>query len=551
MFRLQRHKKPILARLMLIAGGLTLLLASAAAAVQPDAPAIATDTYRVPLASEPVTLDPALFSGIYAMNVANNIFDGLVEFDENLNVRPAIAKIWKISRDHRTYLFKLRRGVTFHHGREVTAQDFAYSFQRILDPALKSPAASLFRKIKGAQAFQAGTSRSVAGLRVKDTHTLVIELEEPFAPFLSILAMANAKVVPKEKVKANFGQHPIGTGPFRFTAWKPEEEITLTANPNYYAGQPRLKSLRFMIYQNVDWEKIYADFEQGHLDQSLIPSGQHQALDTPNAKEDSPNLISKPGLNVVYLGLNNDLDAFKDRRVRQAIYYAVDREKIVRDSARWRSAPTQGILPPGIAGFDPYFNGYRYDPQKARQLLAEAGYPQGKGIPAIELWTVAKTDRVKQQLEGYRDYLAAIGIQVVPKVAANWKEFIKRINDKQAAMFYAAWYADFPDPDNFLYTLCHSQSRTNRMNYHNPQVDRLLDQARSEVDYEKRVELYRQIERMVMQDAPLIAQHVNSFNYVFQPWVKGIQMNHLGAMYLPFRKIWIDADQVPTHLAAN
>ena len=493
-------------------------------------------TYRIPLASEPITLDPAKFSGIYAMTVANNLFDVLVEFDANINVRPAIARIWKISRDHKTYTFQLRKGVTFHNGREVTAQDFVDSFQRILDPKIESPAAALFMKIEGAKAFAEGKSDQVAGLAAQGEHTLVIRLEAPFAPFLSILAMANAKVVPKEAVSADFGKAPVGTGPFKFEQWQEGGQIVLSAHDAYFGGAPKLQTVKFKIYPNVDWDTIYTDFQAGLLEQSLVAGG-HEADFT---SQNGPTLISKPGLNVVYLGMNTALAAFKDRRVRQAIYYAVDREKIVREHTRWRSVPAKGVLPPGIAGFDPYFKGYPYDPDKARQLLSAAGFPGGKGIPAIELWTVSKEERVKSQLEAYQHYLGQVGIEVTLKVAENWKEFVQKINDKQAAMFYAAWYADFPDPDNFLYTLCHSASPTNRMNYQNPEVDRLLEQARSETDYEKRVQLYRQIEALVIEDAPLVAQHYNSNNYVFQPWVKGIEMSHLGATYLPLRKIEIE-----------
>ena len=518
-------------------GPIALLLALAICLTLPRA-IWATDksAYRVPLASEPITLDPAKYSGIYAMTVANNLFDGLVEFDENINVRPAIARIWKISRDHKTYTFQLRKGVKFHNGRDVTAKDFVYSFQRILDPKLESPVASLFMKIDGAKAYAEGTSDSVAGLEAKGPATLIIRLEEPFAPFLSLLAMANAKVVPQEAIGADFDKNPVGTGPFKFHSWQAAKKIVLTANGDYFRQAPALEQVQFKIYQNVDWDTIYGDFAQGLIDQSLVPGGK----DADFNQSGGPSLVSKPGLNVVYLGMNTSLPAFKDRRVRQAVYYAVDREKIVKENARWRSVPAKGILPPGIAGFDPYYKGYTYDPGKARKLLADAGFPNGQGIPAIELWTVSKTERVKKQLEAYRRYLGEVGIKVTLKVAENWKEFVQKINDKQAAMFYAAWYADFPDPDNFLYTLCHSNSRTNRMNYENPEVDRLLDQARSETDYEKRVELYRKIESLVMEDAPVVAQHYNSNNYVFQPWVTGVEMSHLGATYLPLRKIKIE-----------
>ncbi len=503
--------------------------------------------YRMPLASEPTTLDPAKFNGIYAMTVANNLFDGLVAFDSNLNPVPALAKVWKISRDHKVYTFRLRQGVKFHNGREVTAQDFVFSLTRLLDPQIDSPAASLFFKIRGGEAFHKGKAKHVAGLKTKGPYTLIIELESPFAPFLSILAMANAKVVPQEAVGPDFDHRPVGTGPFKLKTWQSGEVIRLAANTDYFGGRPYLDELVFRIYKNVNWPEVFTDFENGGLEQSLIPGGDTLTVKRSQDNPEKTNVISKPGLNVVYVGLNMKLEAFQDRRVRQAIYYAVDRNKIVAQSTRWRSVEAKGILPPGIAGFDPHFKGYPYDPEKARRLLAVAGYPQGRGIPTIEFWTVAKTDRVRAQMEAYKQYLSAIGIRVQLKVADNWKEFVARINQKKADMFYAAWYADFPDPDNFLYTLFHSKSKTNRMGYHNPEVDRMLEEARAEVDYLKRVQQYREIQLRVMADAPLISQHYNSFNYVFQPWVKGIELNHLGGVYLPFKKIWIDAHVYSQH----
>ncbi len=540
--------KPLTICVALVCG--VLLLASGiSTAASPEHGARYGGAYRIPLASEPTTLDPAKFSDIYAMNVATNIFDGLVEFDNHLNVIPAIAKVWKISRDHKVYTFRLRRGVKFHNGREVTAHDFVYSFTRLLDPQIKSPAAFLFKNIQGAQEFAEGQMQSVEGLQARDLYTLVIRLKEPFAPFLSILAMANSKVVPQEAIGGTFDRHPVGTGPFIVQKWQPGKEILLNANQNYYAGRPYLDEIRFSIYQNVDWQNIFTAFEAGSLDQSLIPSSSADPLIAKATTQSRNMLVSKPGLNVVYVGLNMNLAVFKDRRVRQAIYYAVNREQIVQENARWRSVPATGILPPGIAGYDPHFNGYSYDPAKAKQLLAQAGYPEGRGIPVIELWTVSKSVRVREQLEAYQRYLAEIGVQVELKLAENWKDFISRIKQNQAGMFYAAWYADFPDPDNFLYTLCHSKSRVNRTGYKNAKIDKMLDEARSEVDYMKRARQYREIERHVMEDAPLISQHYNSFNYVFQPWVQGVNLNHLGGVYLPLRKVWIDHQQYAKHLA--
>lgn len=505
--------------------------------------------YRVPLASEPVTLDPALYTDIYAMNVAANIFDGLVEFDKNLNVVPAIAKVWKISRDHRTYTFRLRKGVRFHNGREVKADDFVFSFSRILSPEIKSPAASFFLNIIGAKEFKEGKRKEVTGLTALDSYTLKVELEEPFAPFLSILAMINAKVVPKEAMSPDFGKQPVGTGPFRFRSWDPGKDIVLEANQGYFEGRPYLDALRFRIYPNIEWEKIFADFEKGLLEQSIVPSNRYELVISDASYRKRYKLISKPQLNLVYIGMNAEADPFKDHRVRQAIYYAVDRQKITQAITKRGSVPARGVLPPGIAGFDPNFRGYPYNPKKALELLAEAGYPEGRGLAPIEIWTVSKGESVRKELEAYKHYLAKVGLELVPRVAENWKEFLGLINKKKVQMFYAAWYADYPDADNFLYVLFHSKSRINRMGYNNPEVDELLEQARIEKDYMQRVELYRDIQKRVMQEAPIICQHVNSFSYLFQPWVKGVKLSHLGATYLRFKDIWFDQQKSAGNLS--
>jgi peptide/nickel transport system substrate-binding protein/oligopeptide transport system substrate-binding protein len=469
-----------------------------------------------------------------------NLFDGLVEFDKDLNVVPAIARVWKISRDHRTYTFFLRKGVKFHNGREVTAGDFVFSLSRILSKETKSPVASLFFNIQGAKQFHEGTMPSVTGLRAVDPYTLKIELEAPFAPFLSVLGMANAKVIPKEELGPHFGTKPVGTGPFRYSTWVPGKEIVLTANRDYFAGRPFLDSLHFRIYHNIEWERIFSDFEDGHLDQSIIPSHKYDLILSDVRYRQHYNFISRPQLNLVYVGMNVNMFPLNDHRVRQAFSYAVDTETIVKEITKRGSIPAHGILPPGIAGFDPNFKGYTYDAERARKLLAQAGYPQGKGIPPIEIWTVSKSESVQRELQAYKRYLADIGVELIPKVASNWREFINFINERKAPMYYAAWYADFPDPDNFLYVLCNSKSRTNRMGYHNPEVDELLEQARRETDYMARIKKYREIQKQVMRQAPLISQHVNSFNFLFQPWVKGAEVSYLGAAYIPFRKVWIE-----------
>ncbi|MBW1999837.1 MAG: hypothetical protein JRJ29_17980 [Deltaproteobacteria bacterium] len=303
-----------------------------------------------------------------------------------------------------------------------------------------------------------------------------------------------------------------------------------------------LDSLYFKIYQNIEWEKIFEDFQDGYLDQAIIPSNRYEKIISDPSYAERFTLISKPTLNLVYIGMNVNTKPFDDVRVRKAISYAVDTESIVKNITKRGSIPARGVLPPGVAGFNPKFKGYGYDPQKALQLLQEAGHPMGRGIEPIEIWTVSKSESVQKELQAYKHYLAQMGIKLVPRVAKNWAEFLKRINEKKAPMYYAAWYADYPDPDNFLYVLFHSKSRTNRMGYRNPEVDEMLERARREIDYMERVKLYRDIERMVMQEAPIICQHVNSFNYLFQRWVGGVKVSYLGAAYIPFREVWIEKE---------
>ncbi|QTA84290.1 putative ABC transporter, substrate-binding protein [Desulfonema magnum] len=495
--------------------------------------------YRVPLASEPGKLDPAYITSVYAVNVALNIFDGLVEFDKDLNIVPAIARRWMISRDHRTYTFFLRKGVKFHNGREVIAADFVYSLQRLLDPETQSPVASFFSHILGASEFHEGKSQTVNGLSAPDPYTFKIELREPFAPFISILATVNAAVVPKEAVGPDFGKTPVGTGPFRLHTREPGNRIVLSANKAYFAGPPIIETLNFRIYSNDQWEVIFNDFEKGLLDQAFIPSDKYDEIIATSRYTKNYQFSSTPGLNLVYIGMNQSIPPFDDHRVRQAVSYAVDTETIVREITKRGSVPAKGVLPPGIAGFDPNFKGYAYDVEKARKLLAEAGYPKGENFPPADIWTVSKSENVRKQLEACQKYLAEIGIQIIPRFAKNWKEFIGVINDKKAPMFYAAWYADYPDADNFLYVLFHSRSSTNRMGYKNAEVDKMLEQARRETDYLKRVTMYRKTERTVMNEAPVLCLHINTFNNLLQPWVKGMEIGYLGAPYIPFRKVSI------------
>lgn len=348
--------------------------------------------YRRPLGNDPSTLDPARIRDIYSLSVARQVLDGLVQFDQTLTITPALAQYWKASRDGLTWTFMLRKGVKFHHGREVTAEDVVYSFTRILDPQVKSGAADLFANIKGAREFREGRAKTVSGLSALDRHTVQVILDEAPVPFVSVLAVGHAKIVPKDVVEQQrdaFGTHPIGTGPFRFSRWERGKEIVLEANRDYFDGPPKLARVVYRIFPGENFAAMYEEFERGNLEDTPIPTQEYRRI----LAEGNHIYIKRPMQSVRFYGFNTRVKPLDDRRVRQAIIYAIDRGALVEEVLLGRYILAHGILPPGTQGFNPKVKGYPYDPQRSRELLAEAGYPGGRGLPPIQIWSSVKSER--------------------------------------------------------------------------------------------------------------------------------------------------------------
>lgn len=494
--------------------------------------------YRRPLANNPSTLDPALIADTYGFTVAQQIFDGLVQYDGSLTIIPAIAQSWKGSRDGLNWLFFLRKGVKFHNGREVVADDVVYSFTRILDPKTNSKAAEVFLKVKGAKEFVEGRAKTVQGLHALDRYTVQIELAEASAPFVASLAMGYIKIVPREAIEElgpAFGLRPVGTGPFKFIRWKKDEEIVLEANQDYYAGRPFLDRLEYKIFPGHQMDTMFASFVSGGLEDTFIPASELERVQS----NDRYQFVRRPILGVRFFGINTSEGPLANRMVRQAFSHAIDREALVRDINRNRYKPGSSFLPPGTYGYDPQSRPYPFDPQRARVLLAKAGYPTGKGLPVFQLWSSVKSADIEREHEAVQRYLADVGIRVEIHYNTNWPSFNSQVYEGKFPIFRYGWVADVPEPDNFLYRLFHSQSRNNLTRYHNERVDRLLDRARAEQAYLKRIELYREAERLIMEDSPVIPLNYYSYERVFQPYVKSIEVNALGDPYIPMRKIWL------------
>ena len=513
--------------------GLGLVLAEAQ-----EAP-LSGGVYRRPLGHDPTTLDPARLRDIYSLAVGQQLFDGLVQFDQTLSITPALAQFWTASRDGLVWTFTLRKGVKFHHGREVTADDVVYSFTRLLDPRTRSGGADLLLGIQGAQEFRAGRASTVAGLAAVDRYTVRVTLTESPVPFVSVLAVGQAKIVPRELVEQQgeaFGTQPVGTGPFRFVRWEHGKEIVLAGNPDYFDGPPKLARLVFRIFPGERLDEVFTEFKTGALEDSPIPSKDYRQVVASHAYQ----YVRRPIFGLRHYGINTRMKPLDDRRIRQALMYAIDREVVVSDVWLGRYSLAKGILPPGTLGFNPKLKGYPFDPARARDLLAQAGYPNGRGLPPIVFWSSVRSEEILREHERIRKDLAAVGITAEFQYNPDWPSFSKAMSERRLPIFLRAWFADVPDPENFLAKLFYSGSPLNYMGYTNPAVDALIERARAESDTARRVELYRRVEEMVLDDAPVIPVWHQTYERLFQPYVKGVEVSGLGDPYIPFRKVWLE-----------
>ena len=509
-------------------------------AAQDKEGALPGEVYRRPLGNDPETLDPARISDTYGRSVSQQIFDGLVHFDQTLAIKPALAEFWRASRDGLTWTFELRKGVKFHHGREVTSDDVVYSFTRILDPRTRSNANEVFQNVRGAREFRDGRAKAVSGLVALDRHTVQVTLNEAHVPFVSVVAIGHAKIVPRDVVEAHgetFGTQPVGTGPFRFLRWERGKEIVLGANAQYFDGPPRLGRLVYRIFPGEQHDVMNEEFQKANLEDSpVLPRADRRTL----AADQSHIYVKRLMISVRFYGFNTRTKPFDDRRVRQAIVHAIDREAIIESVFFGQYTFARGILPPGMLGFNPQLAGYRYDRLKARELLAAAGYPGGRGLAPVVIWSGAKRADIVREHEQIKKSLAAVGIAAEVRYQTDWRAYVRMLDEGKLPVFLYAWYADVPDPDDFLGKLFHSRGPRNFFGYANPAIDELLAAARSAPDLQQRVDLYRRAEQRILDDAPIIPVFHHTYERLFQPYVRSVEVNGLGDPYIPFRKIWLE-----------
>jgi ABC-type transport system substrate-binding protein len=491
-----------------------LLLAGVAAlALAVAAPALAQDpqggeivvTYKDDVA----TLDPAIGYDWQNWSMIKSLFDGLMDYEPGTStLRTDLAESYEISPDGMTFTFKLRPGVKFHNGREMTAEDVKYSIERVVNPATQSPGAGFFASIKGHEAVAGGQATELEGITVVDPQTIKFELSRPDATFLHVMAINFAHVVPKEAVEehgADFGKNPVGTGAYKLAEWTLGQRLVFEKNPDYWReGVPNLDRITFEIGQEPNVALLR--LQQGEVDilgDGIPPAQFLQVKDDPQYKD---WIIEGGQLHTGYVTMNVNTPPFDDVKVRQAVNMAINKDRVVRIINN-RAVPANQPLPPTMPGYAKDYSGYSYDPEKAKALLAEAGHPDGF---ATELYAM-NTDPNPRIAQAIQQDLAAIGIQAEIKSLAQ-ANVIEAGGNGSAPMIWSggmAWIADFPDPSNFYGPIlgCGGavQGGWNWSWYCNRGLDQQAADADAMVDPAKQAEreaLWSSIFTKIMEDAP-------------------------------------------------
>ena len=519
--------------------GCVLLLVIASCTRAPDDRAGGM-VFRTRLNEDPPDMDPVRSRDTTSGAILFEIFDGLVELDQSdLTIAPAVAARWDISADGRTYTFHLRDGVRFHNGREVTAADAVYSFERAMKPANRPGKPWVFDPVLGVEEFRRGESDHVVGLEALDDRTLRVTLSRPYGPFLSLLVQEQASLVPREVYEdpdRGYLRHPVGCGPFRLDSWVPGQSLTLEAFRDYYGEGPHVARVIYRIIQSQD--TALQEYRAGGLEMTdEVPSGQRRVLQA----EMGEQYRQWPQLAIRSIALNHARPPFAGNlALRRAVNHAVDREYILRVLNEGKDVPLAGVIPPGLPSHDPGLRGYDYDPGRARSYLIEAGYPGGEGLPELTLLHITNEGH-RRICERIAADLAAVGIRVRPRNLefAAYLAAITGTTDTppEAEMIYFNWSGDFPDAYNFLFPNLHSANAGpagNYSRYVNPEFDRLLDASIVEIEPEKRWELYRQAERVAVEDAAWVFFYSFRDEALVRPEVEGLVL----WVTMPFRSTW-------------
>ncbi len=475
---------------------------------------------------DPHTLDPAISGEMTSHEYVMQIFSGLVRLDDNLEPVPDIAQKWQVSSDGMTYIFYLRRGVKFHDGREVKAEDFEYSWQRACAPETGSlTAATYLGDIVGVKEVLTGQSEGISGVRVIDDYTLQVTIDAPKPYFLFKLAYPTAFVVDRNNVESGdeWWRNPNGTGPFKLGKWDENELLTLEKNELYYGEVPMLDSVVFHLWAGVPMRM----YETGEIDVTGVSrSNIDKVIDETGPFYDE--LMIAPELSFSFIGFNSTKPPFDDVNVRRAFTQAVDKDKIVSLVYRDMMEQADGILPPGIPGFNEDLIGLDYDVDRAKELIKASRYGDVSRLPPITITTAGRGADISQGLESIiYQWQQNLGVEVRVRQLEP-ERYLYHLMEEKDEMFYLGWIADYPHPQDFLDILFHSGMDNNYGEYSNPEVDALLEMAGTELDIEQSLALYQQAEQKLVEDAACLPLWFGQNYILVKPYVKGYSLNALG-----------------------
>ncbi len=485
--------------------------------------------------TDPLGLDPAVIqdasSGFYVVE----IFSGLVRIDRDLRVQPDLAESWDVSSDGKVYTFHLNEDATFQDGRPVSAEDVQYSFERALNPDTASIVAENFLgDIVGARDLSRGRAESVSGIKIINDTTIELTIDAPKAYFLFKLTYPTGFVVDRRQVEANprnWTRKPNGTGPYKLKKWELGEEIVLEAYDKHHLGAPKLKTVRI----GLSGGSALVAYQDGDIDVTGVGLDDLASIQDPS-NELNDEYVQSSQQSISYMAFNTGVEPFDDPKVRQAFALAVDRKKIAEVVYENAIPVATGIIMPGVHGYTAEDKTYPYDPDRARQLLSESKY--AGNVPPITLADIgagAEVDAPTEAIiQAWKDELG-VDVQIEQAETAT---FFADLDAGRYQMFQLGWIMDYPDPEDVLDVLFHSKSRQNNTRYTNLELDAKLEAARIEPDTERRLAMYREIEKELIDQAVWVPLYFTTVHALIKPYVKNYAIPP--AVIERFRDVEID-----------
>jgi oligopeptide transport system substrate-binding protein len=478
--------------------------------------------------ADPPTLDPHLTGDTTSAGVVVEIFSGLVALNTDLELVPDLAESWAIDDTGTVYTFKLRDNLTFHNGKRVTAEDVKWSLERAASPKLASHLADTYlNDIIGAQSYIDGNAGSIEGVQVIDDRTLQISIDAPKAYFLAKMSYPTAYVLDRDTVESGgrnwWVSNAVGTGPFRLKEYRIGERIVLERFDGYYRDpRPDVDA----INMNLAGGQAMAMYENDEIDVTGVGMFDIERILDPNEPLNKDLVVAPPGFSVSYVGMNTSIAPFDDSNFRRALNHAIDKELIADEVLAELVKPAYSILPPGFPGYSTDIQGLHFDPDMAREFLAKSQYADPDSRPRIVITVPGTGGTIGLDLEVIIEmWKQELGVEVEIQ-QVEWATYLEDL-DARKFQAYAGlgWSADYPDPQDFLDILFHSDSGMNHGSYSNADVDNLLEQARVVQDPIKRVELYNQAEQLIVDDAAWVPTWFTGEQYALvKPSVKGYRL---------------------------